>query len=779
MLYKLQARNIKQYRRKLLNRKLYFSMLMTLTVCISNAQINPVSPTQGFSTFVEGNAILFSNETEGNMAIGGDLEFISGTSYQVSVNTAGNVYFGIDTRPTSLLVNGTVLFNGGNQIQINSNGWVKIGNCTGINVYDIDNNNASVNTQISAGAYNATPRIQLNSKQPANTVCASNLIDFGAAFDTLRAYSESIANCTANLYFSDQNGNPLADPNNPQATAKVIVNANTVNILNTTPAALDNIQNLTFQNLSASSPIVINVDGGGSNFNWTVPAFGGATPEYIFWNFVNIPVLTAVGGNTIDGTIYAPNSIFYKNNSANVQGNVIVKGLSHLSGEIHEHPWTKTLQLCSPILLSCNNSGIDTDNDGIADDCDDDDDNDGILDANEGCIECRGNAFVNGNFEINTLNGGQSYAQINEANVDGWFTTSTDDKIEIWRDGYSNSSGGAVPAQTGTFFAEINATQMGALYQRICTRPGAQISWSVWHRGRSGIDQAVVRIGDDLVTASVQTTMSTGNNSWVQYSGVYNVPINQIFTYFIFESVNTASGNSTIGNFVDNIVIQEITAGTCLDTDGDGIPNSKDLDSDGDGCFDVVESGGIDANNDGILDGNGYDSEGLVTGGNGDYDGVTGAETTASQIIINATPTNQTVKGGNAVGFSINATASTATNYNNGTPIYGSIGNGNTDLRYQWYIGNPNSGGMLLNDDAIFSGTATATLNISNTEGYNGYDFYVLVSHLSNICLEEVRFATLTLTENCSNGVDDDGDGLPDCSDSDCLPIQPDVIILD
>jgi len=63
-----------------------------------------------------------------------------------------------------------------------------------------------------------------------------------------------------------------------------------------------------------------------------------------------------------------------------------------------------------------------------------------------------------------------------------------------------------------------------------------------------------------------------------------------------------------------------------FDIDGDGIVNSLDLDSDNDGCLDVVESGGTDANDDGILDGSGFDTDGLVTGGTGGYDGANGNE---------------------------------------------------------------------------------------------------------------------------------------------------------
>jgi hypothetical protein len=49
----------------------------------------------------------------------------------------------------------------------------------------------------------------------------------------------------------------------------------------------------------------------------------------------------------------------------------------------------------------------------------------------------------------------------------------------------------------------------------------------------------------------------------------------------------------------------EDTAGTSDDIDGDGIKNSKDLDSDGDGCFDVAEAGLSDPDGDGML-GNGF-----------------------------------------------------------------------------------------------------------------------------------------------------------------------------
>ena len=176
--------------------------------------------------------------------------------------------------------------------------------------------------------------------------------------------------------------------------------------------------------------------------------------------------------------------------------------------------------------------------------------------SSTGCVECTENVFINGDFEDGPKLP-NSYIITNENNVDGWSTTATDSKVELWKSGFLG-----VPAQNGRYFAELNANQNSALYQRICTSPGAEISWSVWHRGRSGTDNAVVRIGENLATATTETTMTTGNTAWVQYSGTYTVPFGQDDTYFIFEAVNTASSIS-VGNFIDNIVITETVAGDC------------------------------------------------------------------------------------------------------------------------------------------------------------------------------------------------------------------------
>lgn len=151
-----------------------------------------------------------------------------------------------------------------------------------------------------------------------------------------------------------------------------------------------------------------------------------------------------------------------------------------------------------------------------------------------------------------------SYRILDESVIPGWETTATDNKIEIWTSGFNG-----VPAQEGRQFFEINANRVGALYQELCLEPGSTVHWSVWHRGRSGVDVATVQIGASVETAEVQATMTDGTTAWGHYSGTYDVPLGQTTTFFVFNSISSAGGNS-YGNFLDNFEIS-------CDADGDGI----------------------------------------------------------------------------------------------------------------------------------------------------------------------------------------------------------------
>ena len=184
---------------------------------------------------------------------------------------------------------------------------------------------------------------------------------------------------------------------------------------------------------------------------------------------------------------------------------------------------------------------------------------------------------------------------------------------------------------------------------------------------------------------------------------------------------------------------------TDCDTDGDGINNNLDLDSDGDGCLDVVESGGIDANNDRKLDGTGISSNGQVTGGSGGYNGTNGNELFAHQMSVTTPPASQSIANGQSATFSVVATAEEATSYSNGNPIYGSTGNATNGIQYQWYIGDPENGGSPINNGGIYSGADSETLSISDVTGLDGTQYYVKLTHNKKVCLLEIENATLSV----------------------------------
>ena len=77
------------------------------------AAVSPAAPTAaalGFNVFVEGNATLTSNESEGPVALGGDLTI--GGNYQVGGMSSGTFIAPGDSVPSALVIGGAVNFAG-------------------------------------------------------------------------------------------------------------------------------------------------------------------------------------------------------------------------------------------------------------------------------------------------------------------------------------------------------------------------------------------------------------------------------------------------------------------------------------------------------------------------------------------------------------------------------------------------------------------------------------------------------------------------------------------
>ncbi|MBS7256769.1 T9SS type B sorting domain-containing protein [Flavobacterium branchiicola] len=136
--------------------------------------------------------------------------------------------------------------------------------------------------------------------------------------------------------------------------------------------------------------------------------------------------------------------------------------------------------------------------------------------------------------------------------VPGWKTTAPDGIIEFWKTG-SNVDHVPSFAYDGEQYIELNAFYASGLYQDYDSSQTTIFNYSFAHRGRSGTDKMALKAGPPNGPFTIVTTSSTGKSQWKLYSGTYVVPINQSTTRFIFEAVETASNNPTIGNFLDAI----------------------------------------------------------------------------------------------------------------------------------------------------------------------------------------------------------------------------------
>ncbi|MBT8393939.1 MAG: DNRLRE domain-containing protein, partial [Bacteroidia bacterium] len=240
-----------------------------------------------------------------------------------------------------------------------------------------------------------------------------------------------------------------------------------------------------------------------------------------------------------------------------------------------------------PTLRVTYRTVYDNDNDGVYNQLDIDDDNDGILDTDE-CSSLTDPPLLNANFEdldILTLDDGPTDVvgtdgiwKGDASNIPNWLSADTaNNYLEIWHNSQraGNDSGGQ--AYSGTHWAEINATTNDGLYQDIASTPGTVLQWTFAHRKRTGYsgsaneDIAELLIGDPSGTMTSQGTFtSAGDSSWTMHTGQYVVPAGQTTTRLTFTVIQTASGSTSSGNFIDQVQLYAIPSG-CEDFDGDSV----------------------------------------------------------------------------------------------------------------------------------------------------------------------------------------------------------------
>ena len=277
-----------------------------------------------FNAFVRNGVTLTSGDSEGPIAMGGDLT-LNGI-FTAAAHTGGTLYYGNENEASSLIVNGKINYVANEGVHIN-NGYVKVGDLIGSIVHDIDDNNTINNTRVTTGNYNDQPRIHVQRNQEAGTVGIGNIIDFETAFEELTQTS---------IYYSE-----LIENVNIQSGSKISLINNSFNVLHITGEQLNDLGAITLNNQpTATSPLIINVDHEG-DFIWNVrdeAGIGDQHGAYIIFNFYNSDTVTLdTGGGTVIGSVLAPNAHVIKKTSGNINGQLIANSYEHVSGELHQH----------------------------------------------------------------------------------------------------------------------------------------------------------------------------------------------------------------------------------------------------------------------------------------------------------------------------------------------------------------------------------------------------------------------------------------------------------
>ncbi|MFD0862551.1 Ig-like domain-containing protein, partial [Sungkyunkwania multivorans] len=401
----------------------------------------------------------------------------------------------------------------------------------------------------------------------------------------------------------------------------------------------------------------------------------------------------------------------------------------------------------------------DSDGDGVDDTVDLDDDNDGILDTDE--LNCSpgfvalGQTFAStaNPFTVNNI---YPYAGVD---VDATFQLQG---TTTWASGVnSQTSGGVTGAYINTQPNNTNFPNGNvAVYTYTFSEPVYDVDFKfggldnadrVDFIAENGGVQTPVFLSDINLGANVTITGQTAISS----AGGANAPANSIAVSIpgpvttITLTVGKQNGNA------GNVTMQfyELDYCVAIDTDNDGTPDLLEVDADNDGCPDALEGAGAFTTGDLTSSNNlADDDEGAVNGvgvptNAGSPQATTTEVTTATQVNVDATGlVDQTILAPNGTSFAIVATADEATSYTAGTPDYGTPGNANAGINYQWFIGDPTSGGTAITNGGVYTGATTATLNISDVSGLDGTQYCVLISHDDNVCVNEVNCAILTVT---------------------------------
>lgn len=233
---------------------------------------------------------------------------------------------------------------------------------------------------------------------------------------------------------------------------------------------------------------------------------------------------------------------------------------------------------------------VDTDNDGVGDMVDLDDDNDGITDEEEYC------STISASF-LTSSDVGERSVVINHTDT-GYLRldfSSMDNSFQLDINGTT--------AHPSVLEFENGALDAGDEYF-VFQSDGSFIS-QPWVANSNGVPRLRL-IVNEFGQISLYGSRTTSSTTLELMEAQGGTPFNTI--PWISANNNTFTLTNQAGPGPEGFT-GELFASAICDTDGDGISNEFDLDSDNDGIYDIVESGVLnesgvaDSNNDGRIDG--------------------------------------------------------------------------------------------------------------------------------------------------------------------------------
>ncbi|TND03509.1 MAG: hypothetical protein FD123_3930 [Bacteroidetes bacterium] len=324
----------------------------------------------------------------------------------------------------------------------------------------------------------------------------------------------------------------------------------------------------------------------------------------------NVPTVGTGTWTVISG----PGTVSFTNaNAANTSATVTIAGTYVLEWTIfNASPCAASADQATITFQTCDHDG-----DGIPDNIDVDDDNDGILDTIEGSADTDGDGIPD-YFDLDSDNDGITdviEAGGTDADGDGIIDGFTDLDGDGLSDNVDPSQGGTplpVPDTDGDGipdYLDLDSDNDGIT--DVIEAGGTDANGDGIIDGFTDADND--GLSDNVDPTQGGTPLPTPDSDGDGIADYLDLDSDNDGITDVTEAGGTdTNGDGIIDGFADadndglSDNVDPTQGGTPLttpDTDGDGIANYLDVDSDNDGITDVMENGGADANGDGQIDG--------------------------------------------------------------------------------------------------------------------------------------------------------------------------------